>query len=269
MFLDEAVRESKREAERREAERPPGLLEKIIEELPASPGFKEAVTRAHGRPRLIAEIKRNSPSLGSINPGVDVIDQVRAYREGGASALSVLTCGFKFGGSIDDLEAASRTELLPVLRKDFISTAYQVVEARAFGASAVLLIAAALTERNAGVLMGHAKELGLDVLFEVHGEKDIGIALNAGAQIIGINNRDLNTLEVDLGATEKLIGRLPDSVVKISESGIRDRADVERMEQLGVDALLVGGALMSTPDPAEAIKELMGHDAAGGDPCVG
>ncbi|MBN1290112.1 MAG: indole-3-glycerol-phosphate synthase [Actinobacteria bacterium] len=269
MFLDEAVLESRREAELREESTPVAVLEKMVEEAPPSLDFKKAVARAGGRPRIIAEIKRSSPSAGSINPHVDVAGRVEAYREGGASALSVLTCAFKFGGGIGDLLSAARSAPLPVLRKDFITTTYQLVEARAFGASAVLLIAAALNGRQADTLMRKAVELGLEVLFEVHGTEDLEIALGAGAQIIGINNRDLQTLEVDLGTTEKLIGRLPDFVVKVSESGITNRADVERMERLGVDALLVGGVLMSAADPAGAIRELIGDEEEGGGGVVG
>lgn len=269
MFLDEAVKESRLEAENRSREKPAGMLEKMIEGAPPVQSFKKAVKGGEGRIRIIAEVKRSSPSAGSIKPDVDVARQIEAYREGGADALSVLTCAFKFGGSLEDLEAASKTGLFPVLRKDFITTSYQVLEARVCGASAVLLIGAALSEKDALALKTEAEDLGMDVLFEAHSLEDIEIAQAVGAQIIGINNRDLKSLEVNLDTTEVLAGYIPDEVVKISESGIRRPEDVERMRRMGIDALLVGGALMESGDPAEAIRRLISGNTHGGGLDVG
>jgi indole-3-glycerol phosphate synthase len=208
---------------------------------------------------LIAEMKRASPSAGPIRPGASVSEIVRAYEAAGAAACSVLTEGSHFGGSLDDLVEARAACGLPLLRKDFLVDEYQVLEARAAGADAVLLIVAALGRQRLGDLMHAAAGLGMDSLVEVHDEDDAEVAVDAGAELIGINNRNLKTLEVDPATALRLLPDLPAGTVVVAESGIGSRADVLELERAGVDAILVGEALMRAPDPGDAIRALTGR----------
>ncbi len=207
---------------------------------------------------LIAEMKRASPSKGPIRPDATVAEVVAAYQRAGARAVSVLTEPEWFKGSLDDLAAARAACDLPLLRKDFVVDEYQLLEARAAGADAVLLIVAALDERRLSELIGAASDLGMDSLVEVHDEEEVETAVEAGAEVIGVNNRDLHSLEVDLDTTFRLLSDVPAGTVVVAESGISRREDVERLETAGVDAILVGEALMTSADPVRAVRELLG-----------
>ncbi|MBU4490744.1 MAG: indole-3-glycerol phosphate synthase TrpC [Actinobacteria bacterium] len=259
MFLDDAVEAAMREARERMELFPVALLERIVLDTPTPPDFKGAVTSRGDGVRIIAEIKRSSPSRGAIREDVSVASTVSAYLRGGASAVSVLTCAYRFGGSMGDLARATSAARVPVLRKDFITEPYQVLEARARGASAVLLIAAALDAERIRELTEYAAGLGMECLVEVHSAGDVGKALEGGAEIIGINNRDLRTLEVDLGTTGRVMPYIPPGTVVVSESGVTGREQVKRLEDMGVDAVLIGEALMRAEDPVMKIRELLGE----------
>jgi indole-3-glycerol phosphate synthase len=208
-----------------------------------------------------AEVKRASPSKGAIAPDIVAADVAREYIAGGASAISVLTDRTFFRGSIEDLEAVAalgRASVTPVLRKDFVIDAYQIAEAKAAGAAAVLLIVAALEFARLAELHDAAREYGLDALVEVHDEAELEIALGIGAALVGVNNRDLRSFNVNLATTERLAAAVPDEVTLVGESGIRTRDDVERLRQAGVHAVLVGETLMRAPDRSAAIRELLG-----------
>lgn len=208
---------------------------------------------------LIAEMKRASPSKGPIRPGASVTEIVRMYEAAGASACSILTEPEFFGGSLDDLREARAACSLPLLRKDFIVDEYQLVEARLAGADAALLIVAATGDELLRELIAFGHEIGLDLLVEVHDEEDAEIAVAAGAEIVGINNRNLKTLEVDPETVLRLLPDIPAGTTVVAESGITDAAEVRRLEEAGVDAILVGEALMSSADPAEAVRVLLGR----------
>ena len=251
---------------RRKRLRPMASLEAA---LPAEPprGFLRALARAAEPGRglgLIAEIKRASPSRGLIRADFDPPALARAYERGGATCLSVLTEGRHFGGSDDHLRAARNSVKLPVIRKDFTVDPYQVVEARALGADAVLLILAALSDAQAAELEAAAEDLGLDVLLEVHDEVELDRALALRSPLIGVNNRDLATFEVDLATAERLIPRIPRGRLAVAESGIGDAAGVDRLAAAGARAFLVGEALMRRPDVAAAAAEIMGRPAPAG-----
>jgi indole-3-glycerol phosphate synthase len=205
---------------------------------------------------VVAEFKRRSPSAGTLREHPQLAEIVSAYERGGAVALSVLTEGPNFGGSLDDLGAARAASSLPLLRKDFIVDRYQLQETRLGGAAAVLLIVAALAEPELASLHEEARAMGLDVLVEVHDRAELHTALELGADIVGINNRDLRDFSVDLERTSRLIGEIPPGVVAVSESGIDGVEQVQRLEQAGVQAVLVGEAVMRSPDPEAAVRRL-------------
>jgi indole-3-glycerol phosphate synthase len=207
---------------------------------------------------LIAEIKRASPSAGDIAPDVDPVAQARAYQDGGAAAISVLTEPDHFKGSLEDLRAVREAVAVPVLRKDFICDPLQVWEARAAGADAVLLIVAALTQRELVALADLAETLGMSALVETHDTDEVARAVDGGARILGINTRNLATLEVDPATVEKVRASVPDGVTMVGESGVSSRADVQAMESAGMDAVLVGELLMRARDPAAKVRELLG-----------
>jgi indole-3-glycerol phosphate synthase len=219
--------------------------------------FKAAIERPGLS--LIAEHKRRSPSAGPIREGVSVQDVVGAYERGGAAALSVLTDGPHFGGSLEDLRLARAASALPILRKDFIVDAYQLHESAAAGADAVLLIVAALDEAELARLHALAFDLGLAALVEVHDELELERAAQAGASLIGINNRDLRTMQVDAGRTFRLLEGMPDGVAVVAESGLRERAQLDELADGGIDAVLVGEALMRAPDMEAACRALTGR----------
>ncbi|MGI8622967.1 MAG: indole-3-glycerol phosphate synthase TrpC [Solirubrobacteraceae bacterium] len=207
---------------------------------------------------VIAEHKRSSPSAGVIRAGATVEDVVAAYERGGAAALSVLTEERWFKGSLEDVRAARPVTTLPILRKDFIVDPYQVYEAAAAGADAVLLIVAALHPADLQVLLREARDLDLDVLVEIHDEPELEVALDADAELLGINNRDLTSFSVDLQRTFELLADVPAGKMVVSESGITTREQLEELEDVGVDAVLVGETLMRAPDMEAACRELVG-----------
>ena len=219
-------------------------------------GFTEALA-APGL-SVIAEHKRRSPSAGAIRSDAELEDVVTAYERGGARALSVLTEAVGFGGSLDDLSRARRSATLPILRKDFIVDEYQVVEAVVAGADAILLIVAALDPADLKFLDDRARSFGLGVLVEVHDGDELAIAARIEPAVIGINNRDLTTLQVDTARTLELIGSMPAETVIVSESGLRTPDDVARLAAVGVDAVLVGEALMRADDIEAACRAFTG-----------
>ena len=222
-------------------------------------GFRAALARPGVA--VIAEFKRRSPSAGTLQAEPDLAQIVDAYAGGGASALSVLTEQPNFGGSLADLQAARARCGLPLLRKDFVVDDYQLLEARVAGADAVLLIVAALADEQLRSLHERARELGLDVLVEVHDRAEVDRALALGAELIGINNRDLRDFSVDVSRTHALRDAIPAGVVVVSESGIAAPAQLRELARAGVDAVLVGEALMRAESPAQALGELLAYDA--------
>jgi indole-3-glycerol phosphate synthase len=227
--------------------------------LDAAPvrNFASALRRSDERVAVIAEIKRRSPSKGDLAPGLDPAVTAKAYEAGGAAALSVLTDRPFFAGSVDDLRSARDVTTLPVLRKDFIIDEIQVLEARAIGADALLLIAAALPDDALlAELHGFAGDLGLTALVEVHDEAELDRALAAGAVVIGVNCRDLITFGEDLSVAERLVERMPADVTAVAESAIRVPGDVQRMGAAGFDAVLVGEALVRAADSTTLVREL-------------
>ena len=211
---------------------------------------------------VIAEFKRRSPSAGTLREAADVGEMVSAYERGGAGALSVLTEGPNFDGTLEDLRVARAACELPILRKDFIVDEYQLHEAKVAGADAVLLIVAALKIERLASLHDRAYALGLDVLVEVHDGEELRTALGVGAMLIGINNRDLRNLSVDIERSSRLMGEIPAGVTVVSESGITGPEQLRTLEALGVDAVLVGESLMRSPDPEAALRALRGDRAA-------
>ena len=210
------------------------------------------------KPKLavIAEMKQRTPSMGVLSEDYRPADRAHAYTEGGASAISVLTHMAGFGGRVEHLRAARAATELPILRKDFVTDPYEVAEARACGADAVLLIVAALETQQLRDLVALAKSRGIAAVVEVHDEREAAVALEAGTTVIGVNHRDLHTFEVDLGLTERLRNLIPKGVVFVAESGIHTAADARRLHDAGADAILVGELLMRSPDPAARIREL-------------
>jgi indole-3-glycerol phosphate synthase len=254
--LDRIVEETREEVARRRERVPLAELEKALAQRPEGRPFQEALTRPGLS--IIAEHKRRSPSAGAIREELELADVVLAYERGGAAALSVLTEPFSFGGSLDDLIAARTITHLPVLRKDFIVDPYQVVETAVAGADAVLLIVAALERDVLASLYREARDLDLDVLMEVHTEEELEGALEVDADVIGINNRDLGDLSVDIERTYELLSDVPAGKTVVSESGFSNRAQLEDLERVGVDAVLIGESLMRSPDLEAATRELAG-----------
>jgi indole-3-glycerol phosphate synthase len=233
-------------------------LDSLVEQARSAPsprGFRRALALT---PELavIAEIKRRSPSKGALDATLDPAELAEAYAQGGASCLSVLTDEEFFAGSVADLQAARDATALPVLRKDFTVDARDVADARLMGADAVLLIAAALDELELIDYVELAGELHLDALVEVHDEPELEQALEAGATLIGVNQRDLFTFEVDDERAERMAKAIPGGAVIVAESGIRDAADAQRLAAAGYDAILVGESLVTAPDPAAALAAL-------------
>ncbi len=210
---------------------------------------------------VIAEFKRRSPSAGTLHEAPDLHELLGAYERGGASALSVLTEGPNFDGTLEDLRAARTVCELPILRKDFIVDDYQLYEAKVARADAVLLIVAALEPEQLRALYERAGTLGLDVLVEVHDHDELQMALKIGAELIGINNRDLRDFSVDVERTERLMGEIPAGVTVVSESGIAEAEQLSRLEDAGVAAVLVGETLMRSADPEAALRILRGDHA--------
>lgn len=230
-------------------------LEAAARSAPPARGF-EAGLRAGDRLAVIAEIKRASPSKGVLNPALDPGGIARAYEEGGASALSVLTDRDYFGGSEGDLRDARAATGLPVLRKDFTVSVNDVLDARIMGADAILLIVAALSDVELSEFISVAASVGLDALVEVHDEAEAERALSVGATLVGVNQRDLFTFEVDTGRAVRVAASLPEDICRVAESGIRGRADAELLAGAGFDAVLVGESLVRSAEPAEAVAAM-------------
>jgi indole-3-glycerol phosphate synthase len=254
--LDQIVESTRQDVSRRREAMPLSVLEAELSARPVSRPFMGALARPGIS--VIAEHKRRSPSAGDIRVGATVTDIVQAYERGGAAALSVLTEGPHFGGTLEDLREARSATSLPVLRKDFIIDAYQLYESAVVGADAVLLIVAALPAEQLAALYEEARALDLDVLVEVHGESELETALELDADVIGINNRDLGDFSVDVERTFSLLSDVPAGKTVVSESGFRTREELEALEVVGVDAVLVGESLMRAPDVEAACLELAG-----------
>jgi indole-3-glycerol phosphate synthase len=255
--LQRILRHTREELARRMAETCAEEMAALAEHAPAPRDFRNALRGDDVR--IIAEIKRASPSEGEILEGTfDPAAIAREYEAGGAAALSVLTDEEFFDGRLDYLTAARAATDLPVLRKDFIVDEYQVYEARAAGADAILLIVAALEPATLRGLRALAEDLGMAALVEAHDERELEVALDCGATVLGVNNRDLRTFEVDLGTTERLAALVPDDRVLVVESGVHCRADVERLAEAGADAALVGTTLMRADRPGTALRGLSG-----------
>jgi indole-3-glycerol phosphate synthase len=234
-------------------------LEERARQAPAALDFKGAF--ASGTIRIIAEVKRASPSKGVLNADLEPSVLVRSYETGGAAAISVLTEQDHFQGSLSDLEAVRSATRLPILRKDFIVDPYQVVEARASGADSFLLIASILDVGELQLLLEQGRQQGMEPLVEVHDRSDLDKALNAHAQVIGINNRDLKTFQVSLDTTVRLAKEIPDGHVIISESGIRTREDILSLRDAGVHGFLIGETLVTSQNPAASLRELVDGNA--------
>jgi indole-3-glycerol phosphate synthase len=253
--LQRILAATREEVERRKRREPLEALEAAgRERQAASTAFREALL-APGM-SVVAEFKRRSPSAGALHDDPDLELIVRAYRDGGAAAVSILTEGPNFGGSLEDLRAARAACELPLLRKDFIVDRYQLAESLAAGADAVLLIVAALEQEQLASLHGAARALGLDVLVEVQDRHELARALAIDAEIIGINNRDLRDFSVDVGRTERLMEDMPPGAIVVSESGIAGSEQLRRLREQGVEAVLVGESLMRSADPAGSLRAL-------------
>ncbi len=242
---------------RREKESLASLEERALAAAPRGDVFTAALSKP-GRANVIAECKRRSPSRGVLAADYDPVAIARQYEAGGAAAISVLTEPTFFDGSLDHLAAVRQAVTLPLLRKDFIVDEYQLFEARANGADAALLIVAALTQADLVRLQCRAWDLGLAALVEVHDDDELSRAIDSGARIIGVNNRNLRTLAVDVAASRRLGVRIPSNVVGVSESGLASRADLEELAGQGYKAFLIGERFMTASDPAAAITELLG-----------
>jgi indole-3-glycerol phosphate synthase len=225
----------------------------LLDRVPR-PSFRAALRRSHVA--VIAEVKRRSPSAGSIREDLDPADRAALYAAHGAAAVSILTDARYFGGSVQDLRLAAQRCALPLLRKDFILEEVQVLEARAAGASAVLLIARVLSQARLDQLLHFAAELGLDALVEVHTRAELAIAVEVGASVIGVNSRDLDTFAVDVDAAWQLIGQVPQDRIAVAESGLVKEADVARVAATGVDAVLIGTALSASGSPEALLDQL-------------
>jgi indole-3-glycerol phosphate synthase len=229
-------------------------LEREAADRPTPPSLRDALRRE--RVRVVAEVKRRSPSAGVIRDDLEPGERAVLYAENGAAAISVLTDGPHFGGSVADLRLAASKVSVPVLRKDFILDELQIVEARAAGAAAVLLIVRALSTERLPSLLKSARSAGLDALVEVHTEAELTRALEAGADIVGVNSRDLDTFRIDVASAWELLATVPNEVVAVAESGMHGREDVGRAAAAGADAVLIGTALSAAADPGRLLREL-------------
>jgi len=253
-WLEELFAGAREDSRRRQQEVPLEALRARLVTRDGARPFNETLVRPGLS--LIAEFKRRSPSAGELKPGAGVAETVEAYERGGAAALSILTEERHFGGSVHDLRAAREASDLPILRKDFIVDGYQLYEAAASGADAVLLIVAGLDDEWLEALYLEARKLDLDCLLEVHDEADLERALTVGADVIGINNRNLDDFSVDVETTVELLTDVPAGKTVVSESGYARRDQLDELERIGVDAVLVGETLMRAEDPEVQVREL-------------
>lgn len=255
--LEAIVSATRRAVEDRQEQYPVRDLERAAaERIPRAEAFLAALGRANGY-NVIAECKRRSPSHGLLRAEYDPEALASAYVAAGASALSVLTEPAFFDGALDHLAEVRSVVNVPVLRKDFIVSEYQLIETRAAGADAVLLIVAALPRRQLACLLTEARDLGLAVLVEVHDSTELSLALEAGARVVGVNNRNLRTLAVNLDASRALITQVPTNIIAVAESGLKTGAELTALRRAGYDAFLVGESLMSSDDPGLALSSLL------------
>jgi indole-3-glycerol phosphate synthase len=259
--LDDIIQATRDRLEQRKRQRPAEDLQAVASARGEGRPFREALS--HPGTSLIAEHKRRSPSAGRIREGADVTEIVRAYERGGAAALSIVTEEEHFGGSLSDLTDARAATDLPILRKDFTIDPYQLYEAKASGADAVLLVVGALHPDDLAELYGLARDLDLDALVEVHDEAELAAAIGLDVDVIGINNRDLVDFSVDIERTFELLADVPTGKTVVSESGIVYREQVEELERVGVDAVLVGESVMRASDPEAAVRDLTRRDERG------
>jgi indole-3-glycerol phosphate synthase len=257
-MIEQLISAAREGVERRRDQVPLADLEARLESRGQDRPFSEALARPGLS--LIAEFKRRSPSAGEIAVETSVVDQVRAYERGGATAISVLTEESQFGGSLEDLRVARSACELPILRKDFIVDPYQLYEAATSGADAVLLIARALDDQELARLHAEARAIDLDCLIEAHDAGELERALEENAEVIGINNRDLDDGTVNIATTYELMPDVPAGKTVVAESGISDRLELDELESVGVDAVLIGEALMRAEDPEAMTRELAGDD---------
>ncbi len=257
-MIEQLIAGARQGVEARRSQLPQADLEARLSARGEDRPFSEALARPGLS--LIAEFKRRSPSMGEISASADVAAQVGAYERGGAAALSVLTDEPHFGGSLEDLRQARAACGMPILRKDFLVDPYQLYEAAVNGADAVLLIVRALEGELLGSLYEEARAIDLDCLIEVHDAEELERALEIDPVAIGINNRDLDEQRVDIATTFELMPDVPAGITVVAESGISGRAELEELERVGVDAVLIGGALMAAPDPEAKVLELIGGD---------
>jgi indole-3-glycerol phosphate synthase len=255
MILDDILAETRQTVARAKEVRPLSAVEGEALAADVPRGFAASLRAADIA--VIAEFKRKSPSAGWIRQGAEPAEVAAAYESGGAAALSVLTDTPFFGGSLDDLRRAREAVKLPALRKDFMVDPYQVPEARAAGADAILLIVSALTDDELASLLDAADRWRLDALVEAHDAIEVDRAVAVGARIVGVNHRDLRTFQMDMSLTERLRDRIPADRLVVAESGIRTAEDVQRMRNVGVNAILVGENLMRGEDPAAALRALL------------
>jgi indole-3-glycerol phosphate synthase len=256
MFLERIVAEKRDELEQRQKIAPLAALEAVIREKPLPLDLAAAL--GGDSLRLIAEVKRASPSRGVLRPDLDPVKLAETYAQCGAAAISVLTESHYFGGSGEDLKAIRhKLPNTPLLRKDFVLKPYQIFESRAWGADALLLILAILDDSELKELLSLSHELGMQCLVEVHNENELKRALACDVKIIGINNRNLDTMAVDLNVTRRLRPLIPSGRLVVSESGIKGRDDIQKLREWGVNAMLVGEALIIAGDVATKIKELL------------
>jgi indole-3-glycerol phosphate synthase len=261
-LLETIVAGIRRSLQVRENEEPLARLAERAAPLPSRGGRFQAALSRTDQFNVIAECKRRSPSRGVLRADYDPAAIAAAYAAAGAAAISVLTEPTFFDGSLAHLAAVRAAVEVPLLRKDFIVSEYQLLEAKVSGADAVLLIVAALRPVELKVLHDHARRHGLDVLVEVHDATELSIAIDAGARIIGVNNRNLRTLEVDVHASETLIRQIPADVIAVSESGLKTADDLVRLKTLGYRAFLIGERLMGAADPGSELKDLIATAAA-------
>lgn len=255
-FLANILALKREEVAQRRRREPDAELEARLSGLPPTRSLFDALSPAGGPVQVIAEVKRASPSVGKIDAGVDAAALAAQYAGAGAAAISVLTDGPGFGGSLEDLSAARKRVQVPLLRKDFVLDRYQLLEARLAGADAALLIVAALPKEQLAELMAAAKELSLETLVEVHDEAELEIAHAVGSRLIGVNNRNLKTFEVDLATCERVLPRIDPSARAVAESGVKGPAEVKRLRAVGAANFLVGEALVRAKSPAELLQQL-------------
>jgi len=260
-ILERILETKRREVEARRAARGFESIERAAAAAPETRDFARALAPSDAGLRIIAEVKKASPSKGVIRADFDPVAIARAYEDGGAAAISVLTDEPYFQGRLEYLDAIRREVGVPLLCKDFIVDRYQVYEARASGADAILLIVAALDDDGLGALGAEARRIGLDVLWEVHDIEEARRVRAFSPRIVGVNNRDLRTFAVSLETTRSAIPELPTAAVKVSESGFFRRSELEAMRAWGVDAFLIGESLMRADDPTRALRELVEGDA--------